>query len=114
MRLQSLPHKMNGEIAVLYQGNKQIGGLYDWKIDITSESTIKNGWRESRICKEIAAQSYWLIDTPACNCFELKFYKVERGYLVLIDSGKVKIDLPSVRVLDCRLTIPIEIRWLGD
>ncbi len=105
---------MNGELAVLYQDNKQSGGLYNWEINITSESIIRNGWREFKVVKEITAQGYWLLTPPTDNCFEIKFYKVQGGCLVLIGSGKAEIDLPSVRVMDCRLTIPIEIRWLGD
>ena len=104
---------MNGELGVLYQGNKQVGGIYDWEIDIISDSTIRNGWYEHKITKGITAQSYWLTDAPDSNCFEVKFYKAIRGRLVLMDAGKIELDLPN-RVLDHRFYIPLEIRWIGN
>lgn len=103
---------MNGELGVLYQGDEQIGGFFDWEIDISSISTIRNGWYEFKVTKEITTQSYWLNLAPDGDCFEIKFYKVIRGRLVLIDSGKVEINLPD-KTLNCRIYIPLEIRWIG-
>ncbi len=102
---------MNGELAVLYQRGKQIGGLYDWEINLILNSTVRNGWYEYKISKDIATRSYWLNIAPDDSYFEVKFYKAIRGQLVLIDSGKVEIDLPS-KTLDRRLYIPLEIRWV--
>ncbi len=100
---------MNGELAVLYQETKQVGGLYDWEIEIISQSTIRNGWYEHKITKGITAQSYWLTDAPDGNCFEIKFYKAIRGQLVLIDSGEIEIDLPN-KTIDHRFYIPLVVR----
>ncbi len=103
---------MNGEIAALFQG-KQVGGLYSWEIDLQFNSTIKNGWREFKVInKRISATSYWLNFIPEGRCFEVKFYKVSAGQLVLIDQGKVEIDLPD-KTLDKKIHIPLEIRWLS-
>ena len=105
---------MNGVLGVLYQGGKQVGGIYDWDIDIiTSNSTIRNGWYEFKVFKEITAQSYWLNLAPDSDYFEIKFYKAIRGQLVLIDGGKVGVSLPD-KTLDRRLHIPLEIRWVSN
>ncbi len=104
---------MNGEIGVIYQEDKQVGGIYDWKIDITPIPTIRDGWYEFKVSKEVTAQSYWLITVPNGNCFEVKFYKVIQWHLVLMDGGKVEVDLPN-RILDHRLYAPLEIRWIGN
>ncbi len=105
---------MNGELGVLYQEEKQVGGLYGWEIDFAYDSTVSNGWREFKITKGISAASYWLNFVPDGNCFDIKLYKAIRGQLVLVDSGKVMINLPSVRIFDTKLNIPIEIRWIGN
>ncbi len=104
---------MNGELAALYQGGKQVGGIYDWQIDILFDSVIKNGWYEHKIIKNITAQGYWLNIAPDSDYFCVEFYKVIRGQLVLIDTGKVEVDLPN-KILDRRVYIPLEIRWLGN
>ena len=104
---------MNGDLAVLYQGGKQVGGLFDWEIDIISNSTIRNGWYEVKISKGITAQGYWLTCAPDGCYFEVIFYKAIRGRLVLMDSGKVEVDLPD-KTLDRRLHIPLEIRWVSN
>ena len=101
---------MNGGIAVLYQG-KQVGGMYDWKIDITPNSILRDGWREFKVTKEITAHSYWLTDTPSDNCFEVKFYKVVRGQLALMDSGMIEIDLHD-KTVGRLIYTPLEIRWV--
>ncbi len=105
---------MNGELAVLYQGGKQVGGLYDWAVNLISTHNIRNGWREFKIVKkEITAYSYWLTLAPGSDCFEAQFYKAIQGQLVLIDRGKIEVALPN-QTLDRRLYIPFEIRWRGN
>ncbi len=104
---------MNGELGVLYQEGKQVGGVYDWQVDIIPIPTIRDGWWEYKVKKEITAKSYWLTIAPANNQFNIQLLKVVRGQLVLMDSGRVEIDLPSVRILNCKRTIPLELRWIS-
>ncbi len=104
---------MNGELGVLYQEDKQVGGLYDWEIITISQSTVRDGWYDFKVAKEITARSYWLIVTPDGSIFEVKFYKAIRGQLILVDKGITMIDLPD-KTLDHRLYIPLEIMWIGN
>ncbi len=103
---------MNGELGVLYQGGKQVGGFFDWEIDLTLVPTMRNGWYSFKAFKRITIQSYWLINAPDGSCYEAKLYKAIRGQLILMDSGRVEVNLPN-RTLDRRLCIPLEIRWIG-
>lgn len=100
---------MNGELGVIYQNGKQVGGFYDWEIELAPNSTIRDGWREFKLNKEISAISYFLLKTPISNTFDAEFYKVKNKQLILIGRGKIVIDL-SDKTLNCRLHIPIEIR----
>ena len=104
---------MNGELGVIYQDGKQVGGIYDWEVDIIPIPTIQDGWREYKIKKEITAKSYWLTNAPANNQFDIQLLKVVRGQLVVMDGGKVKIDLPN-KTLDRRIDIPLQIWWVGN
>jgi len=103
---------MNGQLAVLYQG-EQVGGIYDWNIDIRFEHLVVNKSRQYTSHKLIAALSYWLIKVPHGNEFDAEFYQVIQNNLVLMDAGKVSIDLPDRKTLNRRLYAPLEIGWLG-
>jgi len=102
---------MDGGIAVLYQNGKQCGGIYNWEINLSSDFTTVNGWQEFTFKKNITANSYWLVEAPADDCFEIKFYKVMQGALVLMDEGIVEILLPDTITLDRRLDAPLEMIW---
>ena len=104
---------MNGELGVIYQDNKQVGGFFDWEIEVTPNVTIEKEWREYKIFKRITTRSYWLSIVHSNNLFEAVFYKVVEGQLVLMDEGMVLIDLPH-RILGHRYYIPIEILWMGN
>ncbi len=103
---------MDGELATLYQLGKQVGGLFDWQIDFSFLSGVRNGWYEHKPIKHILARGYWLILAPDSFCFKADFYKVIQGQLVLMDAGKIEIDFP-IRTLDQRLYAPIDVRWIG-
>jgi len=103
---------MNGEIGVLYQ-DKQIGGVYNWRINLTYEPTVRDGYHHLKVKKTIIAQSYWLIETPSDNIYDIELYKRVNKQLVLMDAGKVRIRFPDCKTLNRRLDAPIEIRWIG-
>lgn len=104
---------MNGEIGVLYQG-EQVGGIYDWLVSLVWDSIVVNKSREYKVIKKILANSYWLVKAPDGNCFDIELYKTIQGALVLMDKGKVIIDLPDIKTLDRRLYAPVEIRWISE
>ena len=104
---------MEGELAALYQDNKQVGGIYNWRINLDSDFTTVNGWQIYTFKKQITASCYWLLSAPAGNSFEIKLYKSLQGQLILMDEGKVEIDLPDIKTLNRRLDAPLEIIWLS-
>ncbi len=104
----------SGQIAVLYQDKKQIGGLRDWDCRVVMNYTTKDGVKEYKPIKHIDAQSYWILEPIQSNEFDAEFYQVLNNDLVLMDSGKVVIDFPDLRTLDQRLYAPIDVRWLKD
>lgn len=103
----------SGQIAVLYQDKKQIGGLRDWDCRVVLNYTIKDGVKEYKPIKYIDARSYWILGPIKENVFDAEFYSVINNRLILLDSGKVVIDFPDTRTLDRRLYAPIDIRWVG-
>ena len=106
---QSLQHKMEGEIGVLYQ-DKQIGGVYNWTIHVAYDSTVKNDWVETTSKRAVSAQAYWLIEKPEGNIFDIELYKVVNNQLVLMQGGTVEINLPDTETLDRKLWAPVEIK----
>ena len=104
---------LSGQIAVLYQGKKQVGGLYDWNARVVLQYTTIKGMREYKPAKHISAQSYWILEPIRDNEFDAEFYQVLNDDLILMDAGKVAIDFPDVRTVDRRLYAPIDIRWIN-
>jgi len=104
---------IEGQIAVLYQNEKQVAGLYDWESRVILDYTTRNGVREYKPTKKIDARSYWLVEPAKENTFDAEFYQVMNDDLILMDSGKVVIDFPDCHTVDRRLYAPIDIRWIG-
>jgi len=104
---------MDGEIGALYQDGQQVGGIFDWEVTVSKRSADNGDWKDVKVFKDITAKSYWLIDAPASNYYEVKFFKAMRGRLVLLDSGRIEIELPN-KSLDRRFYIPLEMRWIGN
>jgi len=104
---------MEGEIGVLYQDKKQVGGFYRWDTHVVAPFTTVDAWKVYIPRKVIIAIGYWLVEIPIDNCFDAEFYAVKDGRLVLMDAGQVAIDLPDTRTLDRRLDAPLNIKWVG-
>jgi len=102
---------MNGQIGVLRQNGKQVGGIYDWMISLVYDSTVNDGWEKFKVIKHITAQSYWLVVIPSDNIFDIELYKKIEGQLVLVDAGEVGINLPDTETLDRKLYAPLELVW---
>ena len=104
---------LSGQIATLNQAGEQVGGLYDWAINVVMNYTVKDGIKIFKPVKHIEAQSYWLLKKIKSNKFGVSFFTVQGGQLVLMDAGEVVIDLPDLITLDQRLYAPVEARWMG-
>jgi len=104
----------SGQIAVLYQDKKQVGGLRDWDCRVVLNYTTVGGIKEYKPIKRLNAQSYWLLEPASDNEFDAEFYQVVNNDLILMDAGIVAIDFPDKRTLDKRLFAPIEVRWIRD
>ena len=111
---------MNGEIGVLYQDGRQIGGFYDWEITINLEQSSwgelgQGDWLEWQVSPQyITAVSYWLVHKPKDMTFRADFYQYIRNQLVLVDSSIVQIQLPEVNVIGKRLWAPIRMKWMNS
>jgi len=103
---------LEGQIAVLYQGGKQVAGLYNWEIHILLDYTTVDNMKTYKAHKRISARSYWLVEPVKENEFDIEFYQVLNDELVLMDAGKVAIDFPDCHTVDRRLYAPIEMRWI--
>ena len=105
---------LTSQIATLNQNGKQVGGLYDSEIRVILQYSTKDGMKEYKPLKRITSMSYWLLEPVQDNEFDAEFFTIQSNQLVLIDAGKVRIDLPDVRTLNQRLYAPIDVRWLSD
>ena len=105
---------IEGQIAVLYQYGKQVGGLYDWESRVILDYTTVDGMKEYKSTKKIDARSYWLIEPVEDNVFVAEFYQTLNDNLILMDAGRVVIDFPDLNTLDRKLYAPIDVRWISD
>ena len=103
---------MNGEIGTLNQEGRQIGGFFDWSIDIVLDETIRHGVRELGVRKIVSASRYWLLEIPNSDIYEARFYKMISGQLVLMDEGQIGLGLPDKETLDRVLSAPLGMRWM--
>ena len=102
---------MDGQIGVLKQDGKQCGGIYDWEVSLAYDSTVSKGWTKLKVIKHIIAQSYWLIDIPEDNIYDIELYKKVDSQLVLMDAGVVGVNLPDTETLNRRLYAPLKLVW---
>jgi hypothetical protein len=97
---------MLGEIASLIQDNKQVGGLFNWSISLVEDLKVENGWRKGKPIKRFSAESYWLLETPKSDLFEVKFYQAIGDNLFFVAREKLKLNFPSL-TLDKKLKDPV-------
>ena len=105
--------ELEGEIGMLSQNGEQVGGVFDWHSRLALDYTVKNNAREYKPTKHIMARSYWLIYPIRDNTFDAEFYQVINGDLVLMEAGKVAIDLPDTETIDRRMYAPVGIKWIS-
>ena len=101
---------MDGELGVLYQ-DKQIGGVYDWTVIVSLDTSIYKGFKRNKPSKKILVMGYWLLEKPKGNEFNIELYKQVNEQLVLMDAGIVKIDFPD-KTLDRKLLAKLELEWV--
>jgi len=104
---------MNGEIGVLYQG-EQVGGVFNWEIEGIMGEGAKGRWKAPNATKKVTAFSYWLVKKPEGNIFNVELYQRIKNQLVLISTGRVKLKLPEVDILNTKLLAPLRLRWIDD
>jgi hypothetical protein len=88
---------MHGEIGALYQDGKQLGGFYDWTLDL---SMTRLETADSRVYKVHAIKSmasrYYLFREPSDGAITANYYQLIRGKLVLMATHAVKINTPEL------------------
>ncbi len=97
---------MIGDLAVLYQDNKQIGGVFNWTISLVEEKNVKDGWVTGKSIKRYFAENYWLLEVPKSDLFEVKFYQVIGDDLFFVAREKTRMSFPSLE-LDKKLKNPV-------
>uniref|UniRef100_A0A6M3JSP0 Uncharacterized protein n=2 Tax=viral metagenome TaxID=1070528 RepID=A0A6M3JSP0_9ZZZZ len=102
---------MEGQIGVLYQNGNQVAGVYDWEVSLAFDSTVRKGWEEVKSIKHITSMSYWLVEKPQGNLYDIELYQKVEGQLILMDKGTIAINLPDTETLDRRLYAPLNLIW---
>jgi len=104
---------MEGQIGILYQKGKQIGGLFDWSIHVNIAHAAKDKWIVRKLAqKQATALGYWLLAKPETDIFECRFYQYARGKLILLDTGIVKIKLPDTTTFNRKVLARLDIEWV--
>jgi len=102
---------MEGQIGVLYQEGKQIGGVFDWQYSIALEPMPKKNWTDWKAgSPNITALSYWLLRKPDSPIFQADLFQFIRGHLALVDSSIVEIKFPDF-TLNKKLLGPVKMIW---
>lgn len=105
---------ISGEIGVLYQDDKQVGGIFNWTISASFSHGAVGRWRTTKALKLITARSYWLIEEPKGDIFRAEFYRQIKGQLILMDAGTIKLKLPDTITFDKALSAPLNLKWMGS
>lgn len=105
---------MEGQIGVLYQGGKQVGGVFNWEIKGQMANSAEDNWVKIKAVKSVTALSYWLIKEPEGDIFKAELFQQIRNQLVLIDSGTIKLKLPDTNTLNRMLEAPLRLRWQDE
>jgi hypothetical protein len=83
---------MQGEIGTLNQG-KQIGGFYDWSIDLNLTRTETPTGRVHKVSAiKASAKRYFFLIEPAEGEITANFYQLIKDKLVLMASHKVVLN----------------------
>ena len=87
---------MNGELGTLFQQGRQVGGFFDWHIDVAVLESTSRQHREFVIgnCKA-TAQRFWMLEWPNGNAMEARFYFYRNGALLLCNVNDVILVLPE-------------------
>ena len=88
---------MEGQLGVLYQDGKQIGGFLNWRIQhslVPISSSDRWGKYKPSTWKATGA-SPWLIEKPVNDIFDVVFYKFMAGKLVENYRDKIRALLPN-------------------
>jgi hypothetical protein len=70
--------RTRGEIAVIFSGQEQVGGLYEWEASVEV--------RDAASTTRIAARGFWCWRTLSGDDMRLKLYNRQGERLVLINE----------------------------
>jgi len=96
---------MNGRLGSLHTGKLQIGGILNWRLDLTLADSAKDATTIYKLSKwKLTADSYWLFDIP--NKVIVRLYPdYGKGYW----EGKGVITSQIRKLFDTLIPEPIEI-----
>ncbi len=95
---------MNGEIGTLFQEGKQIGGFYDWAIDIQ----LLKGLQNNKAIVKATAARFWVLCSPSQSEIRASFYRLVGDRLVLMNQAQVTVSLGDKLGL---IKKPLEMIW---
>jgi len=102
---------MKGELGVLYQNGKQIGGFKSWQMKFELLPIQSAGWAayQPSQWKAFGKQPFFL-EKPTGNIFDVVFYQVFKGQLIEIYKEKVEGILPTSFPLNIYLAFSLVMR----
>jgi hypothetical protein len=93
---------MNGQLAGIFKGSTQIGGLKDWDAEVSVNANKIANWK-------LTSKSYWLFDYPSvADKLTIKLYH-SNGYW----EGVGRVDTIPVKLINTLIHNPIEIIGFG-
>ena len=91
---------MIGQLGVIYQDSKQIGGFRNWVIKSDLMSIQSKQWASYQPSWKAWGKKPFFLKVPRDNIFDVTFYSVINNTLVEVYKEKVKAILPNTFPLD--------------
>ncbi|MDD5510915.1 MAG: hypothetical protein PHI12_08895 [Dehalococcoidales bacterium] len=101
----------NGEVGVLLQDGRQIGGFMGWSIILLLNSKEKQDGREYKKSSVRAkAQKFWLFEKPTGE-ITAKYYGLVEDTLAIISQSKIEADFGEYE-LNKMIPRMLEMIWI--
>jgi len=103
---------MDGELGALFQEGRQVGGFFDWHIDIPLHEMTSGQHREFVIgkCRAMASR-FWMLERPNGKAMEVRFYFHRNGALLLASINEVIVELPGEYELNKVIERRVSMTW---
>lgn len=96
---------MNGKLGSLHVGKIQIGGILDWRLDLTLADSARDATTFYKLSKwKLTADSYWLFDIPDKVIMRL-YPNNGKGYW----EGRAVVTSQTKKLFDVLIHEPIEL-----